>query len=97
MRGGTRFLEIFLRTRLFWSSGVGAGGEDPVTVYADVVKPLQRGTRLLQIVCSEAKAGRNLTLTAKVMSCSLLCIGTLQSPTYLSNCLAPTQWQTCMR
>lgn len=75
IRFGGRFIEVFLKMAKVWRSVV-AGSGDEVCMFNQLAHDMQRGTRTMQILCSEAKSKKELGMVAKVR--------------YLvSSCLAP--------
>lgn len=61
-------LQHFLKTLPFWKAYMAGHGtrDPPIAAFASLVKTMQKGTRILQVICSEAKARKDMPLTAKV-------------------------------
>lgn len=62
---GGRFVEIYLTTEAFWRNLHGADDNGAQTFQA-ITKDVQKATRIMQILCSEAKSRKDISLIAKV-------------------------------
>ena len=67
MRCGGRFVEIFLTTEVFWRN-LHEADDDGAQTFQAITKDVQKATRIMQILCSEAKSRKDITLICKVCS-----------------------------
>ena len=65
IRCGGRFVEIFLTTEGFWRN-LHDADDDGAQTFQAVTKDVQKATRIMQILCSEAKSRKDISLIAKV-------------------------------
>lgn len=62
---GGRFVEVFLTTEVFWRN-LHDADDDGAQTFQSVTKDVQKATRIMQILCSEAKSRKHISLVAKV-------------------------------
>ncbi|KAK9810299.1 hypothetical protein WJX72_008290 [[Myrmecia] bisecta] len=65
VKNGGKCIDVFLKTFPFWQAWLGQHRE-AVDDFLICAKEVQRGTRILQNICNDAKARKDLGLTAKV-------------------------------
>lgn len=62
---GGRFVVIFLTTEAFWRN-LHDADDDGAQTFQGVTRDVQKATRVMQILCSEAKSRKDISLIAKV-------------------------------
>ena len=67
VKSAASFIDLFLKLSQCWKKLV-AAGEPYTTEFMSISTELQKGTRTLQILCSEAKSKKELGVIAKVRS-----------------------------
>ena len=65
VRSAGQIIDLFLKLGPCWKKLV-AGGEPYSAEFMSISTELQKGTRTLQILCSEAKSKKELGIVAKV-------------------------------
>lgn len=65
VRCGGRFVEVFMKLAKFWKALV-QGDDTGAEQFTELAHDMQKGTRVMQILCSEAKCRKELGIVAKV-------------------------------
>jgi len=66
-------VEIFMKLAKFWKSLV-QGDDAGMEQFTELAHDMQKGTRIMQILCSEAKSKKELSIVAKVrLQTSCMC------------------------
>ncbi|BDA41598.1 probable fanconi anemia group D2 protein homolog [Coccomyxa sp. Obi] len=65
VRCGGRFVEVFMKLAKFWKALV-QGDDQGAEQFTELAHDMQKGTRVMQILCSEAKCRKELGIVAKV-------------------------------
>jgi hypothetical protein len=65
VRCGGRFVELFMKVAKFWK-GLVLCDDHGVEQFTELAQDMQKGTRIMQILCSDAKCKKELGIVAKV-------------------------------
>ena len=67
VKSAAQFIDLFLKLSAFWKKLTAAGAPYSAE-FMSISTELQKGTRTLQVLCSEAKSKKELGVIAKVGS-----------------------------
>ena len=67
VKSAAQFIDVFLKLSAFWENLTAAGAPYSAE-FMSISTELQKGTRTLQVLCSEAKSKKELGVIAKVGS-----------------------------